>query len=67
MPATVEIDQRMRLRGDLVRLHLAVKELRRVSGPRSPAAERFAGHVTTAFENLKHIIKRHENAVVWGR
>ncbi|RUV13480.1 LysR family transcriptional regulator, partial [Mesorhizobium sp. M7A.T.Ca.TU.009.01.3.1] len=32
-----------------------------------PAAERFAGHVTTAFENLKHIIKRHENAVVWGR
>lgn len=41
--------------------------LRRVSGPRSPAAERFAGHVATAFENLKHIIKRHENAVIWGR
>jgi len=41
--------------------------LRRVGGPRSPAAERFAGHVTTAFENLKHIIKRHENAVIWGR
>jgi DNA-binding transcriptional LysR family regulator len=41
--------------------------LRRVGGLRSPAAERFASHVSTAFENLKHIIKRHENAVVWGR
>ena len=41
--------------------------LRRIGNPRSPAAERFAGHVTAAFEDLKHIIKRHENAVVWGR
>jgi len=41
--------------------------LLRVGGPRAPAAERFAAHVTTAFENLRHIIKRHENAVVWGR
>lgn len=41
--------------------------LRRIGGPRTPAAERFASHITTAFDNLKHIIKRHENAVVWGR
>ena len=37
------------------------------SDPRSPAAERFAAHVLAAFEALKHLIKRHENAVVWGR
>jgi DNA-binding transcriptional LysR family regulator len=41
--------------------------LRRIGNPRSAAAERFAAHVTAAFEDLKHIIKRHENAVVWGR
>lgn len=40
--------------------------LRLVSRPRSPAAERFAAHIINAFEDLKHIIKRHENAVVWG-
>ena len=39
----------------------------RRSGTRSPAAERFAAHVIAAFEELKHLIKRHENAVVWGR
>ena len=39
----------------------------RRSGIRSPAAERFAAHVIAAFEELKHLIKRHENAVVWGR
>ena len=41
--------------------------LRRTANPRSPAAERFAAHVIAAFEELKHLIKRHENAVVWGR
>lgn len=40
--------------------------LRRVNVARSPAAERLAGHVITAFEDLKHVIKRHENAVIWG-
>ena len=40
--------------------------LRRVA-ERSPAAERFAAHVIASFEELKHLIKRHENAVVWGR
>lgn len=41
--------------------------LRLTGGTRTPAAERFAHHVVTAFDELKHIIKRHENSVVWGR
>jgi DNA-binding transcriptional LysR family regulator len=41
--------------------------LRRAGGVRPQAADRFALHITTAFEDLKHLIKRHENAVVWGR
>ncbi|KTQ97009.1 LysR family transcriptional regulator [Aureimonas ureilytica] len=40
--------------------------LRLKAGPQSPAADRFAGYVVTAFEELKHVIKRHENSVVWG-
>jgi DNA-binding transcriptional LysR family regulator len=41
--------------------------LRRVTQTRPPAADRFAAHVVSAFDELKHLIKRHENAVVWGR
>jgi DNA-binding transcriptional LysR family regulator len=41
--------------------------LRRASVNRSQAADRLAGFVCVAFEDLKHLIKRHENAVVWGR
>ncbi len=41
--------------------------LRRTTGVRNQASERFTAHVVTAFEELKHLIKRHENAVVWGR
>ena len=41
--------------------------LRRIDAPRVPAADRFALHIQRVFEDLKHIIKRHENAVVWGR
>lgn len=40
--------------------------LRRVNVARAPATERFAGHIIAAFDNLKHVIKRHEGAVVWG-
>ncbi len=40
--------------------------LRRLDAPRVPAADRFALHLVTVFENLRHVIKRHENAVVWG-
>lgn len=40
--------------------------LRRIDAPRVPAADRFVLHLVTVFEDLKHIIKRHESAVVWG-
>ncbi|NBZ87307.1 LysR family transcriptional regulator [Stagnihabitans tardus] len=41
--------------------------LRRAGVPKSLAADRLAAHVIRAFEDLKHLIKRHENAVIWGR
>lgn len=37
--------------------------LRRVDGQRVPAAERFALHLTAVFEDLRHVIKRHENTL----
>lgn len=40
--------------------------LRRVNTARAPAAERFASHIIGAFDDLKHVIKRHETAVIWG-
>jgi DNA-binding transcriptional LysR family regulator len=41
--------------------------LRRSHGTRTPAVDRFAAHVIAAFQDLRHLIKRHEAAVVWGR
>ncbi|OYW96977.1 MAG: hypothetical protein B7Z15_23990 [Rhizobiales bacterium 32-66-8] len=40
--------------------------LRRRDGPRAPAAERFVRHVIGVFDDLKHTIQSHENAVVWS-
>ena len=40
--------------------------MRRVGAPRNPASDRFASHVIVAFDSLRHAIKRHETAVVWG-
>lgn len=40
----------------------------RLSGAATaPAVERFAASITAAFEDLRHLIKRHEKAIVWGR
>lgn len=39
--------------------------LRRLDGPRAPAAERFVQHLISVFDVLKHTIQRHENAVTW--
>ena len=33
---------------------------------RAPAVDAFAKHIRQGFDNLKHLIKRHEQAVVWG-
>ena len=41
--------------------------LRRLEAPRVPAADRFVNHIIRVFDDLKHTIKRHENAVVWSR
>lgn len=40
--------------------------LRRLDALNSPASDRFVRHVIQVFDDLKHTIKRHENAVVWG-
>ena len=40
--------------------------LRRADALRAPAVEAFAAHIRRSFDNLKHLIKRHEQAVVWG-
>ena len=44
----------------------ALAILRRVDAPRSPAVEQFSAFIRSGFDNLKHLIKRHEEAVVWG-
>lgn len=44
----------------------ALAILRRVDAPRSPAVEQFSTFVRSSFDSLKHLIKRHEEAVVWG-
>ncbi|MEW9837280.1 LysR family transcriptional regulator [Mesorhizobium marinum] len=40
--------------------------LRRVDQGRAPAIDAFAAHVRKSFDDLKHLIKRHEQAVVWS-
>lgn len=40
--------------------------LRMANAPRAPAVDAFAQHVRKSFETLRHLIKRHEQAVVWG-
>lgn len=40
--------------------------LNRANAARVPAVDQFAQHIRTGFGNLKHLIKRHEQAVVWG-
>jgi len=51
---------------DIPQPNRALGLLRRTAPPRPEAAERFAAHVIAAFADLRHLIKRHENAVVWG-
>lgn len=40
--------------------------LRHTRSGRSAATERVSIHIVSGFEELKHVIKRHENAIVWG-
>jgi DNA-binding transcriptional LysR family regulator len=47
--------------------HRSLGILRRAGTARTAASDRFAAHILNAFDDLKLLIKRHENAVVWGR
>ena len=40
--------------------------LRMAGAPRLPAAEKLATHIADGFADLRSLIRRHENAVVWG-
>ena len=40
--------------------------LRRSGDPGAPAIEAFSAHLRKSFENLRHLIKRHEQSVIWG-
>ncbi|MBY5368462.1 LysR family transcriptional regulator [Rhizobium leguminosarum] len=44
----------------------ALAILTRTDAPRAPAVDHFAEFVRSGFETLRHLIKRHEEAVVWG-
>jgi DNA-binding transcriptional LysR family regulator len=40
--------------------------LRIAEAPGAPAVDRLAAHIGRSFENLRHLIGRHEQAVIWG-
>jgi DNA-binding transcriptional LysR family regulator len=40
--------------------------LRLAGGARLPAVERLAQHIEARFDDLRQLIKRHENSIVWG-
>ncbi|MEM8811801.1 MAG: LysR family transcriptional regulator [Pseudomonadota bacterium] len=40
--------------------------LRLSEAPYVPIVDKYARHIAHSFENLRHLIKRHEEAVVWG-
>jgi DNA-binding transcriptional LysR family regulator len=40
--------------------------LRVADAPRVPSVEALARHIGASFQNLRHLIKRHEQAVIWG-
>lgn len=40
--------------------------LRPADAPRAPAVDLFARHIATSFQKLRHLIVRHEQAVIWG-
>ena len=40
--------------------------LRRTEEIRVPAVEAFCAHIRKSFEDLRHLIKRHEQAVIWS-
>jgi len=44
----------------------ALAILKRIDAPRAPAVDQFAEFVRAGFQDLRHLIKRHEESVIWG-
>ncbi len=44
----------------------ALAILKRTDAPRAPAVDQFAEFVRLGFQDLRHLIKRHEESVIWG-
>ncbi|MGY5803789.1 LysR family transcriptional regulator [Rhizobium sp. LEGMi12c] len=44
----------------------ALAILKRIDAPRAPAVDQFAEFVRLGFQDLRHLIKRHEESVIWG-
>ena len=44
----------------------ALAILKRIDAPRAPAIDQFAEFVRAGFQDLRHLIKRHEESVIWG-
>ncbi|KAA1183818.1 LysR family transcriptional regulator [Rhizobium tropici] len=44
----------------------ALAILKRADAPRAPAVDQFAEFVRLGFQDLRHLIKRHEESVIWG-
>lgn len=52
---------------DIPRTNRSPGILRMVAKSRSVAVDRFSAFIPAAFDDLKHLIKRHESAIVRGR
>ena len=51
---------------DLPHPERALAHLRSSEALRSPAVDAFVAHISQSVRELKHLIKRHEEAVIWG-
>lgn len=51
---------------DIPQPERALGLLRLANSPSMPAADALIQHIQAGFANLRHLIKRHEQAVVWG-
>lgn len=71
LPHSVVFAQRKENRGDRAafgysQTNRSLGTLRMVGQPHSVAVDRFSAYISAAFDDLKHLIKGHANAIVWG-
>ena len=72
LPHSVVFAQRKENRITVLPLNIpqpsrALGILRSATTSNAAAVDRFAVYVSNAFDDLRQLIKRHENAIVWGR